>query len=105
LILPKLLSRARKRAGLVTKFGSNYSFLRTFWRFWRGSRHFGLYSPDYTATRIMEIFPGQGIKDIGGEERRGDGLAQLNSLYLILERMYSGNTVLLANWSPIGKIR
>jgi hypothetical protein len=62
--------------GTETQIGSyqrNYAFLETFWWFRRGSRHFALYSPDYTATRIMEIFPGKGFKDIGGEEPQSGG--------------------------------
>jgi hypothetical protein len=57
--------------GSETQLGSyrrNYRFLQTFWWFRRGSRHFALFSPDYTATRIMEIFPGDGFKDLGGEQ-------------------------------------
>src|SRR5438270_431001 len=54
--------------GTETQIGSyerNYRFLRTFWWFRRGTRHFALYSKDYTATRIMEIIPGHGIEDLG----------------------------------------
>jgi hypothetical protein len=57
--------------GSETQIGSyhrNYAFLETFWWFRRGERHFALYSPDYTATRVMEIYPAEGFKDIGGEE-------------------------------------
>jgi hypothetical protein len=36
-------------------------------------RYFALYSPDYTSTRVMEIVPGIGWEDIGGEERDNDG--------------------------------
>ena len=36
-------------------------------------RYFALYSPDYTSTRIMEITPGVGWKDIGGEDRDSNG--------------------------------
>ncbi len=57
----------------IGSYERNYGFLRTFWWFRRGSRHFALYSPDYTATRIMEILPGRGFDDIGGEEPASDG--------------------------------
>ena len=57
----------------IGTYERNYSFLRTFWWLRRGTRHFALYSPDYTATRIMEILPDTGIKDIGGEEPSGGG--------------------------------
>lgn len=36
-------------------------------------RYFALYSPDYTSTRVMEIVPGIGWEDIGGESRNANG--------------------------------
>lgn len=36
-------------------------------------RYFALYSPDYTCTHVMEIVPGCGWKDIGGEDSGSDG--------------------------------
>jgi hypothetical protein len=62
--------------GSATQIGSyrrNYGLLRTFWSFRRGPRYFALYSPEYTATRVMEIFPGEGFKDICGEEPAANG--------------------------------
>jgi hypothetical protein len=58
---------------LIASYKRNYGFLETFWWFRRGRRHFALYSPDYTATRVMELFPGMGFKDIGGEEPSSGG--------------------------------
>src|SRR5260370_39406828 len=52
----------------IGSYQRNYEFLETFWWFRRGSRHFALFSPEYTTTRVMEIFPGEGLRDIGGEE-------------------------------------
>jgi hypothetical protein len=52
----------------------NYSsFYNTFFHVRKGDRHFALYSPDYTSTRIMEITPGVGWADIGGEDRNSCG--------------------------------
>jgi hypothetical protein len=58
---------------LIGTYERNYRFLHTFWWFRRGSRHFASYSTEYTATRVMEIFPGDGFKDIGGEEPASGG--------------------------------
>lgn len=58
---------------LIGTYERNYAFLETFWWFRRGPRHFALYSSDYTATRVMEIVPGKGFKDIGGEEPESSG--------------------------------
>ena len=57
----------------IGSYRRNYSFLKTFWWFRRGARHFALYSPNYAATRAMEIFPGSGFKDLGGEEPHSQG--------------------------------
>jgi hypothetical protein len=57
----------------IGTYERNYTFLRTFWWFRRGARHFALYSRHYTATRILEIVPGGGIADLGGEEPDGGG--------------------------------
>lgn len=57
----------------IGSYVRNYSLLDTFCWFRRGNKHFALYSPEYTATRIMEIVPGQGFKDVGGEEPESGG--------------------------------
>jgi hypothetical protein len=54
---------------LLGTFERNYSTnFRNFSWCRKGNRFFALYSPKYTCTRVMEIFPGEGFKDIGGEE-------------------------------------
>ncbi len=59
---------------LVGEYERNYpSLFRTFWHFRLKGKHLALYSRDYTCTRIMEIVPGNGIRDIGGEEPRSSG--------------------------------
>ena len=92
--------------GAETQVGSyerNYRFMRTFWWFRRGTRHFALYSTDYTATRVMEIFPGQGFKDIGGEDPDEGGFCPVE-LYVPDCRKHefqehSGLGELIVNWS------
>jgi hypothetical protein len=54
------------RRNYPTNF-DNFAFVEKF------GRYFALYSPDYTVTRVMEIFPGLGWKDIGGEEMNSNG--------------------------------
>ncbi len=58
----------------------NYSdFFNTFCYFEKNGRHFALYSADYTATRIMELFPDQNRwQDIGGEERSAGGFCPVD---------------------------
>jgi hypothetical protein len=54
-------------------FGKTYvrdypNFYRTFCHLKKHGRHFALYSPSYTFTRVMELFPDKNSwKDIGGE--------------------------------------
>jgi len=60
---------------------NNFSYCR------KGDRYFALYSPDYTSTRVLEITPGLGIKDIGGEERDGCGFCPID-LYIPTIREY-----------------
>ena len=60
---------------------NNFSYCR------KGDRFFALYSPNYTSTRVMEIFPGNGFKDIGGEEKAGGGFCPTD-LYIPQVREY-----------------
>lgn len=55
----------------VGEYERNYpSLLRTFTHFRAGGRDLALYSPDYTATRLMEL---PSCRDIGGEEPSSGG--------------------------------
>lgn len=54
---------------VIGTYDRNYSPMRTFFPFRKGEKILALYSTDYTATRVMEITPGEGIKDLGGEKR------------------------------------
>lgn len=55
----------------VGEYERNYpSLLRTFAPFRAGGRDLALYSPDYTATRLLEL---PSCRDIGGEERSESG--------------------------------
>lgn len=55
----------------VGEYERNYpSLLRTFAHFRAGGRDLALYSPDYTATRLLEL---PSCRDIGGEEPSGGG--------------------------------
>lgn len=55
----------------IGEYERNYSTLfNTFLPFQQNGRDFALYSPDYTATRIMEL---PSCKDIGGEEPHSQG--------------------------------
>ncbi len=55
----------------VGQYIRNYpSLFRTFCHFRRNDKDYALYSPDYTASRIMEL---PSCKDIGGEEPHAAG--------------------------------
>jgi hypothetical protein len=55
----------------VGAYSRNYnSLFRTFFHFRRGEKDYALYSPNYSATRIMEL---PSCKDIGGEELNSYG--------------------------------
>jgi len=92
--------------GKATQIGSyerNYTFLRTFWWFRRGTRHFALYSPQYTATRILEITPGVGFRDIGGEEPSGGGFCPVEFFVPDCRKQefqeYSGPGSAIVDWT------
>lgn len=60
----------------VGEYERNYSTLfNTFCAFRRGDRWLALYSPDYTASRIMEL---PSCRDLGGEERSGGGFCPVD---------------------------
>lgn len=53
------------------EYGRNYSSMySTFHPFSKGGKHYALYSPQYTATRVMSL---PDCKDLGGEEAHGNG--------------------------------
>lgn len=55
----------------IGEYERNYSpFFNTFYPFNKDEKEYALYSPDYTATRILEL---PSCKDIGGEERNSWG--------------------------------
>jgi hypothetical protein len=61
----------QEREEQIGEYIRNYSTLiRTFFPFMFKNKHFALYSPDYTATRIMEL---PSCRDIGGEEPSATG--------------------------------
>jgi hypothetical protein len=87
----------------IGSYQRNYEFLKTFWWFRRGLRHFALFSPEYTATRVMEIFPGKGLKDIGGEQPDSGGFCPVE-FYVPDSRKYvsqefSGIGEAVTNWN------
>ena len=58
----------KEQVGAYTR---NYpNLLRTFCHFRKGDKDYALYSPDYTASRLM-VLPS--CKDIGGEEAHSAG--------------------------------
>lgn len=60
----------------VGEYVRNYpGLMDTFCYFRKGDKEFALYSPDYTATRIMEL---PTCKDIGGEEPDGGGFCPVD---------------------------
>ena len=69
-------------------------------------RYFALYSPSYTATRVMEITPGVGWKDIGGEDKDSNGFCPTD-LYIPLlseyvnEEFHCGPTRKIKDWSRL----
>ena len=87
----------------IGSYQRNYTFLRTFWWFRRGNRHFALYSSEYTATRLMEIFPGQGFKDLGGEEPASGGFCPVEfyvpDLREYVSQEFSGIGELITDWN------
>jgi|SRR5579871_811843 len=58
------------RAEQIGEYKRNYGFLDTFHWFTKDGKDYALYSPDYTATRIMEL---PSCKDLGGEEPKSSG--------------------------------
>jgi hypothetical protein len=60
----------------IGEYERNYgSFFDTFFPFSRNGKDFALYSPDYTATRLMEL---PSCRDIGGEERNEGGFCPVD---------------------------
>ncbi len=55
---------------LVGEYERNYALLNTFCCFRKDDREYALYSPNYSATRIMEL---PSCKDLGGEETSSNG--------------------------------
>jgi hypothetical protein len=67
---------------LIGEYIRNYhAFSETFAVTRKGDKYYALYSPHYTGTRVLEITPGVGIKDIGGEEKDSDGFCPVE-LYI-----------------------
>ena len=70
----------------------------------KNGRYFALYSPSYSSTRVMEIFPGIGFKDIGGEEKNGEGFCPTDLYIPVLreyvnEEFHCGPTRKIKDWS------
>lgn len=60
----------------IGSYTRNYSSLfNTFCPFRRNDKDYALYSPDYTATRIMDL---PSCRDLGGEERSGAGFCPVD---------------------------
>jgi len=60
----------------IGEYIRNYhSLFRTFYHFRKNSRDYALYSPNYTATRVMEL---PSCKDIGGEEPHAFGFCPVD---------------------------
>ena len=58
---------------LIGEYKRNYSTnFNDFAACEKNGRYFALYSPSYTVTRVMEIFPDKGWVDIGGEEKKSN---------------------------------
>lgn len=74
----------------IGQYRRNYSaFYNTFSATRKGDKFYALYSPYYTGTRVLEITPGVGIKDIGGEEKDSDGFCP-TELYIPKIHSYVG---------------
>lgn len=54
----------------IGSYERNYSLLKTFEPFRQDNKWYALYSPNYTATRVMEL---PSCKDLGGEEPASHG--------------------------------
>jgi hypothetical protein len=60
----------------IGEYTRNYGlFYRTFYPFQKGEKDYALYSPRYTATRVMEL---PSCRDIGGEEPHGGGFCPVD---------------------------
>jgi hypothetical protein len=88
-------------------FKRNYSTnFRNFAYCQKFGRYFALYSPHYTSTRVMEIFPGQGWKDIGGEDKDSNGFCP-TEFYIpelreyVSEEFHCGPTRKIKDWSKL----
>jgi hypothetical protein len=62
----------------------NYNRMGPFYPFQRDGKWYALYSKDYTATRVMSL---PDCKDIGGEERDGNGFCPVHYYVPSLEDM------------------
>lgn len=64
------------REELVGEYNRNYStLLNTFFQCTYSGKDYALYSPDYTATRVMEL---PSCRDIGGEEPSSGGFCPVD---------------------------
>ena len=91
---------------MIGSYVRNYSTLyNTFEYIRRGDRHFALFSPDYTGTRVMEIFPNVGIKDIGGEDRNASGFCPVDlyvpTLRTFVREVDCGPQAAVKDWSRL----
>jgi hypothetical protein len=76
----------------VGSYERNYSLLDTFFPFELNGKELALYSPDYTATRVLSL---PDCTDLGGEEPDGGGFCPVEFYvprYLVYEQraMYQG---------------
>lgn len=69
----------RRENGVEEQVGeyerNHWALYRTFTHFRAGGRDLALYSPDYTATRLLEL---PSCRDIGGEEPAGGGFCPVD---------------------------
>ena len=86
----------------IGEYTRNYgSFYRTFYPFKKEDKDYALYSPHYTATRVMEL---PSCRDIGGEEPHSAGFCPVDFFvpsYVLREHnLYAGGIVVSPSNEP-----
>ncbi len=83
----------------IGEYERNYSsMMETFHPFEQNGKHYALYSPEYTATRIMSL---PDCKDIGGEESNSFGFCPVEYAVWHDQEEYDGHVKCLESDSPV----
>jgi len=87
----------------VGEYIRHYDLLETFFPFMKGDKWYALYSPDYTATRLMEL---PSCKDIGGEKSNDFGFCPVEYYvpkYIKRQMEFKGEKITYRVYEPDGE--